>query len=46
MKYIAIALIDSIVIMCFTLLALLFDRWWIVFFAFIFYMSERRNDNE
>ena len=46
MKYIAIALINSIIIMCFTFLALSFDRWWIVFFAFIFFMSERNEKNE
>lgn len=46
MKYIAIALINSIVVMCFTLLALAFDRWWVVLFAFIFFMSERNDKDE
>lgn len=46
MKYIAIALINSIIIICFTLLALSFDRWWVVLFAFVFFMSERSNKDE
>lgn len=46
MKYMAIALINSIVIMCFTFLALSFDKWWLVLFAFIFFMSERSNKDE
>lgn len=45
MKYIAIALINSVVIMCFTLIALSFDRWWVVLFAFIFFMTERSEKN-
>ena len=45
MKYIAIALINSVVIMCFTFIALSFNKWWIVLFAFIFFMTERSEKN-
>lgn len=46
MKYIAIAFINAFIIMCFTLLALSFDRWWVVLFAILFFMSDRSDKNE
>lgn len=37
---------NSITLICFTILAIVFQKWWIIFFALLFnvYISERKGE--
>ena len=38
---------NSIVIICMTILSILFNKWWIIFFSLLFFNSiEKREKNE
>lgn len=40
--YIAVCAENAIVTICFTVLSVVFHKWWIILFAFLFYTSAKR----
>lgn len=49
--YIILVLKNIVSIICFTILAIVFNKWWIVFFSILFitffeYHSEKKDDND
>lgn len=46
MKWIALLLLNAIPVVCMTLLAIHFDKWWIVLFALLFGFSYKTTNKE
>lgn len=41
-----VAIRNSITLICFTLLAIIFKTWWIVFFALLFWVSVTKDEKK
>lgn len=44
--YIPIMIINCVTIVCFTILAVIFDHWWIILFALLFLFTIERKESE
>ena len=41
--YLIVAIKNAVIVVCFTILAIVFDKWWIVFFSALFLNSVTNN---
>lgn len=46
MKWVALLLLNSVPIICLTLVAIHFEKWWIVLFALLFGFNYKSSDKE